>query len=59
MFLLLQLQLLFHVMYYWQALSQSDGRWRYSSDNPESSTYAAGNDLYGNMMIFYVFCNLH
>ncbi|GAU43425.1 hypothetical protein TSUD_334880 [Trifolium subterraneum] len=25
-----------------KALSQSDGRWRYSSDNPESSTYAAG-----------------
>ncbi|KAF7804626.1 dolichyl-diphosphooligosaccharide--protein glycosyltransferase subunit 2 [Senna tora] len=29
-------------MHYWQALSQSDGRWRYSSDNPESSTFAAG-----------------
>jgi len=28
-----------------QALSQSDGRWSYSSDNPESSTYAAGNSL--------------
>lgn len=27
----------------WQALGQSDGRWRYSSNNPESSTYAAGN----------------
>ncbi|WJX11946.1 proteasome regulatory particle base subunit [Trifolium repens] len=25
-----------------KALSQNDGRWRYSSDNPESSTYAAG-----------------
>ncbi|KAK9945052.1 hypothetical protein M0R45_010584 [Rubus argutus] len=25
-----------------KSLSQSDGRWRYSSDNPESSTYAAG-----------------
>ncbi|XP_028767580.1 dolichyl-diphosphooligosaccharide--protein glycosyltransferase subunit 2-like, partial [Neltuma alba] len=25
-----------------KALSQSDGRWRYSPDNPESSTYAAG-----------------
>ncbi|XP_004493790.1 dolichyl-diphosphooligosaccharide--protein glycosyltransferase subunit 2-like isoform X2 [Cicer arietinum] len=25
-----------------KALSQSDGRWRYSSDNPESSTSAAG-----------------
>ncbi|QCD97751.1 oligosaccharyltransferase complex subunit delta [Vigna unguiculata] len=25
-----------------KALSQSDGRWRYSSDNPESSTFAAG-----------------
>ncbi|KAI5394868.1 dolichyl-diphosphooligosaccharide--protein glycosyltransferase subunit 2 [Lathyrus oleraceus] len=25
-----------------KALSQSDGRWRYSSDNPDSSTYAAG-----------------
>ncbi|KAK3407154.1 hypothetical protein EUGRSUZ_K03255 [Eucalyptus grandis] len=25
-----------------KALSQSDGRWRYSSSNPESSTYAAG-----------------
>ncbi|XP_061367464.1 dolichyl-diphosphooligosaccharide--protein glycosyltransferase subunit 2 [Gastrolobium bilobum] len=25
-----------------KALSQSDGRWRYSSDNPESSTHAAG-----------------
>ncbi|XP_019461463.1 PREDICTED: dolichyl-diphosphooligosaccharide--protein glycosyltransferase subunit 2-like [Lupinus angustifolius] len=25
-----------------KALSQSDGRWRYSSDNPKSSTYAAG-----------------
>ncbi|XP_027935095.1 dolichyl-diphosphooligosaccharide--protein glycosyltransferase subunit 2-like [Vigna unguiculata] len=25
-----------------KALGQSDGRWRYSSDNPESSTYAAG-----------------
>ncbi|KAL5068058.1 hypothetical protein RYX36_018945 [Vicia faba] len=25
-----------------KALSQTDGRWRYSSDNPESSTYAAG-----------------
>ncbi|RZB85553.1 dolichyl-diphosphooligosaccharide--protein glycosyltransferase subunit 2-like [Glycine soja] len=25
-----------------KVLSQSDGRWRYSSDNPESSTYAAG-----------------
>ncbi|KAK7284129.1 hypothetical protein RJT34_18869 [Clitoria ternatea] len=25
-----------------KTLSQSDGRWRYSSDNPESSTYAAG-----------------
>ncbi|KAI5396322.1 proteasome regulatory particle base subunit, variant 2 [Lathyrus oleraceus] len=25
-----------------KALSQSDGRWRYSSDNPESSTYVAG-----------------
>ncbi|KOM35242.1 hypothetical protein LR48_Vigan02g139200 [Vigna angularis] len=25
-----------------KALSQSDGRWRYSSDNPESSTYTAG-----------------
>nr|GEW86903.1 dolichyl-diphosphooligosaccharide--protein glycosyltransferase subunit 2-like [Tanacetum cinerariifolium] len=25
-----------------KALSQSDGRWRYSSNNPESSTYAAG-----------------
>ncbi|PKI41131.1 hypothetical protein CRG98_038659, partial [Punica granatum] len=24
-----------------KALSQSDGRWRYSSDNPVSSTYAA------------------
>jgi len=32
-------------MHYWQALSQSDGRWRYSSDNPESSTFTAGNDL--------------
>ncbi|KAH1195026.1 Dolichyl-diphosphooligosaccharide--protein glycosyltransferase subunit 2 [Glycine max] len=32
-----------------KALSQSDGRWRYSSDNPESSTYAAGNDIYGNV----------
>lgn len=31
----------------WQALSQSDGRWRYSSNNPESSTYAAGNGLLG------------
>lgn len=28
-----------------QALSQSDGRWRYGSSNPESSTYAAGNQL--------------
>jgi hypothetical protein len=27
---------------YWQALSQSDGRWRYNSNNPESSTLAAG-----------------
>ncbi|XP_016449270.1 dolichyl-diphosphooligosaccharide--protein glycosyltransferase subunit 2 isoform X3 [Nicotiana tabacum] len=26
-----------------KAFSQSDGRWRYSSSNPESSTYAAGN----------------
>ncbi|TXG63843.1 hypothetical protein EZV62_010837 [Acer yangbiense] len=25
-----------------KALSQSDGRWRYSSNNPESSTFAAG-----------------
>lgn len=25
-----------------KALSQSDGRWRYSSNNPDSSTYAAG-----------------
>ncbi|KAL6968188.1 proteasome regulatory particle base subunit [Sarracenia purpurea var. burkii] len=25
-----------------KALSQSDGRWRYSSSNPSSSTYAAG-----------------
>uniref|UniRef100_A0A166FZN8 Dolichyl-diphosphooligosaccharide--protein glycosyltransferase subunit 2 n=1 Tax=Daucus carota subsp. sativus TaxID=79200 RepID=A0A166FZN8_DAUCS len=25
-----------------KALSQSDGKWRYSSNNPESSTYAAG-----------------
>ncbi|XP_071696739.1 dolichyl-diphosphooligosaccharide--protein glycosyltransferase subunit 2-like [Rutidosis leptorrhynchoides] len=25
-----------------KALSQSDGRWRYSVNNPESSTYAAG-----------------
>ncbi|XP_057963619.1 dolichyl-diphosphooligosaccharide--protein glycosyltransferase subunit 2 [Malania oleifera] len=25
-----------------KALSQSDGRWRYNSNNPESSTYAAG-----------------
>ncbi|KAL3517710.1 hypothetical protein ACH5RR_020299 [Cinchona calisaya] len=25
-----------------KALSQSDGRWRFSSNNPESSTYAAG-----------------
>uniref|UniRef100_A0A7N0UIG2 Dolichyl-diphosphooligosaccharide--protein glycosyltransferase subunit 2 n=1 Tax=Kalanchoe fedtschenkoi TaxID=63787 RepID=A0A7N0UIG2_KALFE len=25
-----------------KVLSQSDGRWRYSSNNPESSTYAAG-----------------
>ncbi|KAL5561928.1 hypothetical protein UlMin_031675 [Ulmus minor] len=25
-----------------KALSQSDGRWRYSSNKPESSTYAAG-----------------
>ncbi|KAI4319492.1 hypothetical protein MLD38_033081 [Melastoma candidum] len=25
-----------------KALSQSDGRWRYGSNNPESSTYAAG-----------------
>ncbi|CAI0386149.1 unnamed protein product [Linum tenue] len=25
-----------------KALSQSDGRWRYSSSNPESSTHAAG-----------------
>ncbi|KAH1227478.1 Dolichyl-diphosphooligosaccharide--protein glycosyltransferase subunit 2 [Glycine max] len=25
-----------------KVLSQSGGRWRYSSDNPESSTYAAG-----------------
>ncbi|CAL9226254.1 unnamed protein product [Arabidopsis halleri] len=25
-----------------KALSQSDGRWRYSSSNPESSTFAAG-----------------
>ncbi|XP_070030469.1 dolichyl-diphosphooligosaccharide--protein glycosyltransferase subunit 2-like isoform X3 [Nicotiana sylvestris] len=25
-----------------KAFSQSDGRWRYSSSNPESSTYAAG-----------------
>ncbi|OWM81502.1 hypothetical protein CDL15_Pgr007540 [Punica granatum] len=28
-----------------KALSQSDGRWRYSSDNPVSSTYAAGMAL--------------
>ncbi|KAK4748146.1 hypothetical protein SAY87_014732 [Trapa incisa] len=28
-----------------KALSQSDGRWRYSSDNPASSTYAAGMAL--------------
>lgn len=26
-----------------QALSQSDGRWRYNSNNPESSARAAGN----------------
>uniref|UniRef100_A0A6N2LEV5 Dolichyl-diphosphooligosaccharide--protein glycosyltransferase subunit 2 n=1 Tax=Salix viminalis TaxID=40686 RepID=A0A6N2LEV5_SALVM len=25
-----------------KALSQSDGRWRYNSNNPESSTFAAG-----------------
>ncbi|XP_071721600.1 dolichyl-diphosphooligosaccharide--protein glycosyltransferase subunit 2-like [Rutidosis leptorrhynchoides] len=25
-----------------KALSQSDGRWRYNANNPESSTYAAG-----------------
>ncbi|CAM8960189.1 unnamed protein product [Rhodiola kirilowii] len=25
-----------------KVMSQSDGRWRYSSNNPESSTYAAG-----------------
>ncbi|KAM1688076.1 hypothetical protein ACFX2K_035973 [Malus domestica] len=25
-----------------KSLSQSDGRWRFSSDNPEASTYAAG-----------------
>lgn len=31
----------------WQALSQSDGRWRYSSNNPESSTFAAGNEFSG------------
>ncbi|PNY10772.1 dolichyl-diphosphooligosaccharide-protein glycosyltransferase, partial [Trifolium pratense] len=30
-----------------KALSQSDGRWRYSSDNPESSTYASGLALEG------------
>ncbi|CAN1766683.1 Dolichyl-diphosphooligosaccharide--protein glycosyltransferase subunit 2 [Linum perenne] len=30
---------LFHSI---KALSQSDGRWRYSYNNPESSTYAAG-----------------
>ncbi|KFK32574.1 hypothetical protein AALP_AA6G261000 [Arabis alpina] len=25
-----------------KALSQNDGKWRYSSNNPESSTFAAG-----------------
>ncbi|XP_044493602.1 dolichyl-diphosphooligosaccharide--protein glycosyltransferase subunit 2-like isoform X1 [Mangifera indica] len=30
------------VLYSIKALSQSDGRWRYSSNNPESSTFAAG-----------------
>ncbi|KAL5136757.1 Dolichyl-diphosphooligosaccharide--protein glycosyltransferase subunit 2 [Glycine soja] len=34
-----------------KVLSQSDGRWRYSSDNPESSTYAAGNNLHGNVNV--------
>ncbi|KAL5155196.1 Dolichyl-diphosphooligosaccharide--protein glycosyltransferase subunit 2 [Glycine soja] len=29
-----------------KALSQSDGRWRYSSDNPESSTYAADDGTF-------------
>ncbi|KAL5135145.1 Dolichyl-diphosphooligosaccharide--protein glycosyltransferase subunit 2 [Glycine soja] len=29
-----------------KALSQSDGRWRYSSNNPESSTYAADDGTF-------------
>lgn len=37
-----------------QAFSQSDGRWRFSSNNPESSTYAAGSYLCDeNMYLCY------
>jgi hypothetical protein len=42
----------FNVLQSWQALSQSDGRWRYSSNNPESSIHAAGNISHENMLIF-------
>ncbi|CAN1245139.1 Dolichyl-diphosphooligosaccharide--protein glycosyltransferase subunit 2 [Linum grandiflorum] len=34
-----------------KALSQSDGRWRYSSNNPESSTYAAGIDFFSFIIL--------
>ncbi|KAJ9696950.1 hypothetical protein PVL29_008941 [Vitis rotundifolia] len=35
-----------------KALSQSDGRWRYSSNNPESSTYAAALLNYSTLPLF-------
>lgn len=47
----LNIETWFDVMRYWQALSQSDGRWRYSPDKPESCTYAAGNYIYWYLSI--------
>jgi hypothetical protein len=54
----------FHVLQFWQALSQNDGRWRYSSDNPESSTYAAGNilqvvDIQSSFVVFFYYYFLY
>ncbi|CAI0434474.1 unnamed protein product [Linum tenue] len=40
-----------------KALSQSDGRWRYSSSNPESSTYAAGIYFLSNLFLIFLTCS--
>ena len=49
----------FYVTKIFQAFSQSDDRWRYSSNNPESSAFAASKDFLVSKFKENVQHNLH